>query len=156
MSIIFEGNRGRVVRLDDPAAQASIGCVQVADAPIRYDAHWSIITRLTLSHQVNAQFLHTLGSAVYIYVFGDRIGQVGLSGLSFNAACGGADARLGVERMLDWYKDNRVSIRGSPVRVMIGNTPIEGFVMSSSVDIVDAETGLVQWGVNMQTLPEAD
>ena len=154
MAIIFEGNRGRVVRLDDPAAQATVGFVQVADAPIKYTTHWSIITRLTLNHQTNVQFLHTLGAAIYIYVFGDRIGQLGLSGLAFNSACEGTDKKLGIERMMSWYKDNRISERGSPVRVMVGNTPIEGFVVSSSEDTVDAETGLVQWGVNLSTLPE--
>lgn len=155
MSIIFEGNRGRVVRLDDPAAQASVGFVRVADAPIDYSATWSIITRLTVSHQANVQFLHTLGSAIYIYVFGDRIGQMSLSGLSFNSVCEGAE-ELGVEAMMGWYRDNRVSKRGAPVRVMIGNTAVEGFVVSSSEDTVDAETGLVQWGVNMMALPEDD
>jgi hypothetical protein len=159
MSVIFEANRGRVVRVDDPAAQASVGFVQVADAPIRYDTHWAIITRLTLSHQTNVQFLHTLGSAIYIYVFGDRIGQLSLSGLAFNQSCDGDeddDGGLGVERMMEWYKDNRISKKGAPVRVMIGNTPVEGFVVSSNEDTVDAETGMVQWNVSMQTLPERD
>ncbi len=154
MAVFFEGNRGRVVRMNDPAAQASVGYIQVADSPIMYDTHWSIITRLTLSHQANVQFLHTLGSAIYIYVFGDRIGQMGLSGLSFNSACESGE-RLGIEQMMDWYRENRVSQKGAPVRVMIGNTAIEGFVVGSSEDTVDAETGLVQWGVNLQTLPEA-
>lgn len=153
--IIFQGNRGRVVQLSDPAAQASVGFVRVANAPISYLQQRSIITRLTLNHQANVQFLHTLGAHIYIYVFGDRIGQLGLSGLSFNSPCEVTESGLGVERMLQWYKDNRVSQRGAPVRVMIGQVPIEGFVVSSSEDAIDPETGLVQWGVNMQVLPES-
>lgn len=156
MPIFFEGNRGRVVRLDDPAAQATLGFVKVADAPIRYASQLAIITRLTISQQANVQFLHTLGQAIYIYVFGDRIGQVGLSGLAFNQSCDVADGGgLGIERMLAWYATYRVSRRGAPVRVMVGNTPIEGFVTGATHDTVDAETGLVQWGITLMALPEA-
>jgi hypothetical protein len=153
--IIFTKNRGRVVRMDDPAAQGTVGYVQVTDAPIRYASQWAIITRITISHQANVQFLHTLGSAVYIYVFGDRIGQLGLSGLAFNANCDYPDGPLGIERMMVWYRENRISTRGAPVRVLVGSTPIEAFVTSSTEDAIDAESGLVQFGLNMQILPEA-
>ncbi len=151
--IIFEGNRGRVIRMDDAAAQATVGFVRVQDAPITFEQQRSIITRVTVNQQVNAQFLHTLGAHVYIYVFGDRIGQMGLSGLSFNNSCE-FPGSMGVEEIMQWYKDNRVSQRAAPVRVMIGRTAIEGFVMSATEDIIDPETGLVQWGVNLTTLPE--
>lgn len=153
--IVFAGNRGRVVRLNDPAAQASIGFVSVKDAPIRFTEQRSIITRLMLDQHANVQFLHTLGAHVYVYVFGDRIGTMGLSGLSFNSPCGGLAPDLGVEQMLTWYRTNRVSSLGKPVRVLIGSTPFEGFVVASTEDVVDPETGLVQWGVQLQTLPEA-
>jgi hypothetical protein len=158
--IIFESNRGKVVRLDDPAAQASIGFVNI-NQPISYSTTRSIITRLTISQQTNVQFLHTLGSHIYIYVFGDRIGQMSLSGISFNAPCelmnpdGTVDlSEIGIAKMLDWYKQNRVSETGQPIRVAIGNRVIEGFVLGSTYDTIEPEAGLIQWGITLNCLPD--
>lgn len=167
--IIFESNPGKVVRLLDPAVQCAARTINfAANNPdrIRYELQRSIITRVTLSAQVNAQFLHTLGGEVYIYVFGNRIGQISLSGLAFGCPCDpGAlvgfvdDAFVflgdsGAELMYLWYKDNRASARQGPLRLLIGNTPIDGFVISFTEDVVDAASSLVQWNVTMVLLPE--
>lgn len=150
MAVLFEGKRGRVVRLNDAAAQANIQFLKV-EPKIKYENELSIITRMTMSQQVNVQFLHTIGAHIYIYVFGDRIGNVGLSGLAFHAACDNPGS--GAEKMYKWYKKNRVSNRRRPVKVSIGEELIEGFVVSFSEDVVDPSIGLVQWNVNMVTLP---
>lgn len=159
MPVIFEKNRGAVVRVDDPTAQARVGFVGFKDAAeaISFASQQSIITRLTISQQANVQFLHTLGAAIYVYVFGDRIGNLSLSGLSFAAPCDDNNQVQdhGMVLMLDWYRKNRVSKSGAPVRITIGtNVTIEGFVTSSSFDTVEPESGMVQWGLSMQTLPE--
>lgn len=151
--IVFQSaTQGRVVKLADAAAACRIQLIGRIDPEISYEAQSAIVTRLTLSQQVNLQFLHTVGAGVYIYTFGDRIGQLSLSGLAFSCGCEG-DAP-GAERMYSWFKDNRASVRKQPVRVTVGKTPIEGFVVGFNADVVDPGTGLVQWNVAMATLPE--
>lgn len=155
--IVFEGQAGRVVALTDVGVQGQVFGVNLhGDPAIRFNLDRSIITRMTLSQEANVQFLHTLGTHVYIYVFGDRIGSVGLSGLSFAADCSilDPDQTHGGELMLTWYKKFRVSRRRSPVRVMVGNTPIDGFVTGFNEEIVDATTNLVQWSVLIRSLPD--
>lgn len=152
MSILFESNRGRVVQLDDPAASGRMNFLKVTPK-ISYSSHFSIITRMTLSSQVNVQFLHTIGSHIYIYVFGDRIGQMTLSGLAFSDACD-AGGRYGPEEILKWYRENKASRRQSPVQIMIGNTPVECFITNFNQDVVDPSTNLVQWTIAAATLPE--
>ena len=75
---------------------------------------------MAVAQQANFQFLHTLGSDVYVYVFGDRIGQLSLSGVAFASGCGNAVTPVsgqpfagdhGLVGMNDWYKDNRISRR---------------------------------------------
>ena len=152
MPIIFKNRPGSVVVLNDPALQCSTQLLGL-DPDIAFRTERSIITRVTISQQVNIQFLHTLGALVYVYVFGDRMGQISLSGLSFACECpGGVD--LGAERMLLWYKRNRASKRKRPVRVTIGKSVIEGFVTQFTEDVVDPSLNLVQWGVTMMALPD--
>lgn len=154
MPLVFATRPGQVVQLDDPALSCNTRFLDL-DPEVSFNAQRSIVTRVTVSQQVNLQFLHTLGSLIYVYVFGDRMGQVSLSGLSFACECPDG-VELGAEKMLMWYKQHRASKRPSPVRVTIGTTVIEGFVTSFTEDVVDPSLKLVQWGVNMASLPEDD
>lgn len=154
MPIVFSTKPGQVIQLDDPALACSTNFLSI-DPDISFDTEKSIVTRVTVSQQVNVQFLHTLGSLIYIYVFGDRMGQVSLSGLSFACECP-EGTELGAEKMMTWYKKNRASKKADPVRVTIGKTTIEGFVTSFTEDVVDPSLRLVQWGVNLASLPEDD
>jgi hypothetical protein len=154
MPIIFGNRPGRVVMLQDPAAQCDVQMLGL-DPNISFESERSIVTRVTVAQQVNVQFLHTLGAQVYVYVFGDRMGQMTLSGLSFLCGCPdvpGVD--VGAERMLIWYRANRASRRRQPVRVSIGRQAQDGFVTGLSIDVVDPSLTLVQWGVNLTSLPE--
>lgn len=152
MPVLFASKPGQVVQLDDPALPCSTRFMSLSPN-ISYETERSIVTRLTVSQEVNLQFLHTLGSGIYVYVFGDRMGQITLSGLSFACSCpDGVD--LGAEKMMMWYKSNRASKRSAPVRITIGKSVIEGFVKSFTEDVVDPSLSLVQWGVNIASLPE--
>lgn len=155
MPLLFQTRPGQVVKLDDPALSCSANFLSL-NPDIAFESERSIVTRLTVSQQVNVQFLHTLGSLIYIYVFGDRMGQVNLSGLSFVCDCDDGSADIGAEMMLLWYKRHRASKRAEPCRVTIGKTVIEGFVTSFVEDVVDPSLRLVQWGVTMASLPEDD
>ncbi len=155
--LVFQSARGRVVKLLDPAAMCKIQLIGTITPPISFETQFSIVTRMTLSQQVNLQFLHTIGSGIYVYTFGDRMGQMSLSGLAFSCACPPTDSTLsspGVELIYNWFKDNRASKKQAPIRTTIGKTPIEGFVTAFTSDVVDPASGLVQWGITMATLPE--
>lgn len=152
MPMLFQSRPGAVVKLVDPALQCATQLLGL-DPNITFESERSIVTRVTVSQQVNVQFLHTLGAAIYIYVFGDRMGSITLSGLAFNCDCGNGP-ELGAEKMLAWYKTNRASKRKNPVRVTIGRTAIEGFVIGFTEDAVDPALNLIQWGATIASLPE--
>lgn len=162
--IIFEGPIGSVIALEDPGIQGNARLVAVPDDQIDMLTHRSIVTRLTVSQEANVQFLHTLGAHIFIYVFGDRIGTTSLSGLSFANSCDldvpGLAANLlggqlhGGELVYDWYKRNRVSRRKAPIRVMVGLTPIDGFVTAFTADVIDPMSQLIQWGLTLRNLPD--
>ena len=152
---VFEGAVGRVVAVEDPAAQGVMYVADVADDPLTFDAQRSIITRVTCAQQVNLQFLHTMGRHVYVYVFGERMGQIGLSGLSFAGDCPGPAPAHGVMNVFDWYRRNKASRRAEPVRINIGmRDNLDGFVTGFTFDTVDPATQMVQWNMTLAALPE--
>lgn len=153
MPLFFPGPPGRTVALMDPAVQGAI--VTASTNPVLgYTTQRSVITRLTLSHQGNFQFLHTLGNDIYIYVFGDRVGSVTLSGLSMAASCDDSAALHGGEMLLNWYAQNRIAQRQSPILVSLGaQTVISGFLIGLNQDVVDPQTRIMSFVLNMAVIP---
>ena len=100
MPVVFGSNTGRVIAIEDKVAQGgiSLGNITANGEPIYFGNFNTIITRIGVAAAGNYQFLHTIGNDVYIYVFGDRMGDVTLHGLSFANGCpagGGSAAILG-------------------------------------------------------------
>ena len=61
MPLIFESKVGQVIQLDDPAAQCTSSRPLFSmDPGIDWNNYRAIVTRVTLSQQVNVQFLHTM------------------------------------------------------------------------------------------------
>ena len=69
----------------------------------------SIITNIQVASQGNFQFLHTLGGNIFVYVFGDRIGQLSMSGLSFESTCEEPGGTIGIERVFAYYNANQIA-----------------------------------------------
>lgn len=172
MPVLFSQNTGRVSAIPDAVAAGSLslGNVQGTGGQIAYNTQKTIITRIGLSAAGNFQFLHTVGNDVYVYVFGDRMGQIVLHGLSFAQACpqtrttnatrqaaiGSQNVKHGFELLYEWYKQNRIAARKAPVTATIGwNTSFEGFVTALNGDVQDSLHRTIQFQMTIATLPTA-
>lgn len=146
---------GKVVQCKDIHTKGTMQFVRFDDPEtISFSAHKAIITRVSVAHQCNFQFLHTIGNEIYVYVFGDRIGQLTISGLSFTSNNCESSGGHGFERVLQWYEDYRVASRKDPIRTMIGRTAISGFVVGLQGDVVDPSTRMMQWQLSLMVLPK--
>lgn len=159
MPVVFESNTGRVVSVPDAVAAGAISLAKVeGSGAITYAVHNTIITRVGISAAGNYQFLHTIGNDVYMYVFGDRMGQVVIHGLSFAQQCQGgtaANTDHGFERLFKWYKENRVAVRKDPVIVTIGvNTAFKGFITALNGDVQDPVYRTIQFQITISLLPD--
>lgn len=157
MPVLFGGNPGRVVRVDAPTAPCRTRIYDFANPGDRiFLEDWaSIVTRVQVSQQSNVQFLHTLGRQVFIYAFGDRVGQMVFSGLSFACPCPElTNASNGLEQIYLWYRNRRVARRPAPVRIMLGGSAFDAFAIGMGGDVLDASTGLMQWNLTLSVLPE--
>ena len=116
MTVIFSENRGVVTSLQDPTAPATM--LFKLDNWEGYDKFHAIINGVTIATQGNFQFLHTLGGKIFVYVFGDRMGQINIEGMAFDIACD-ADG-LGIEQVMLYYSENRLANRPEPIKITIG------------------------------------
>ncbi len=154
MPTVFPGRPGRVVVLQDDAAAAVLPPLVTVDPSLSFASRRALVTRVTVDEQTSHQFAHTLGGLVYLYVFGDRIGQMTISGLAV-ATCGfSGGGEHGLVQSMRWYRENKLSRRQTPVRVLIETFPITGFVTGFNADVVDHRLNLAQFTMQMAVLPE--
>jgi hypothetical protein len=141
----------------DPGVQGVLPpIVGVTPDAVDFQSRKSIITRMTVGQETNHQFLHTLGGDIFIYVFGDRVGQMTISGMCFAFDCDRpGDREHGLEKMLEFYRQNKLSRRKEPVTVMVGRTPVVGFIAGFNADVVDPKFNLVQYSLGLLVIPKA-
>lgn len=152
-AVIFSKALGQVQSLPDPSLPANISFR--LDDWTGYVGLKSIITRITISAKGNYQFLHTLGGQVYIYVFGDRVGQMGISGLAFDSTCSSNLGPLGIENVLAYYGRNRVANRQSPIRMVLGaTTALDAYLLDITADMVDTKSRIWQFSMMLSLIPQ--
>jgi hypothetical protein len=150
MADIFSNQRGRVVAVDSPGVPMSL----FVEGWGGFFGFKSIITGMKIYSRVGVQFAHTLRDFIYIYVFGDRIGDMNISGISFFVGCGGG-ACHGLEYVNSWYLANRASQRASPVTVVLGcGTPYLCFLVDMTLDMNDPENLIGQFNLGLKVVPE--
>ena len=142
---------GRVVQLPDSSLPATITPIVSFGEPnpFSFADSVSIIDEISIAQQENVQFLYTLGGAVFVYSFGQQIGDLTISGVSFNSRCADGSSH-GILRILDWYNENRISQRRAPVRVSIGNAnPFNGFVVSMQARLADTKRWTIRYSISI-------
>lgn len=149
MGHIFSVSPGHVVAVRMPdAAPMAISL----DGWGGFQTRRSIVQSISITTQGNFQFLHTLRGFVYVYVFGERMGELTLSGLSFAGMCDGGNSS-GLMQVINYYDQYRVSKTGQPVSVWIASAGFRGFLIGSKFDIVNPEAGIGNFSLQFKTIP---
>ena len=150
-------NRGRVQVLDRPGTGLFPGSLLHAQGWGGFFSFKSIFTNMTIAEQGNFQFLHTLGNHIYIYVFGDRIGTFGLSGLSFFDNCGTElpSGRIGIINVISYYRHARLARQPAPVFVTINPDAVfRTFLIGMRGQVLDPAQRIFQFHLNFALVPE--
>lgn len=113
------------------------------------------ITGYALDLGTNHQFLHSLDNFIYLYAFGDRIGELTLTGIAFTGSCISDTAgnplidQTSQCNLLSYYADNRVSSSKGPTAVKISLSQCEniliGFLTGMRLDVPNPALPIVQW-----------
>lgn len=164
MPLIFGDRPGQVVRLEGTGVGGTVRALGFdRDSAIRFDSENAIITGIGVADQANLQMLHAVGGLVHVYLFGDKVGQVSISGIGFAYGCPATSrgpsadpnqgTKSGFELIRAWYRRNRAIRRASPVRFVVGDEAIDGVVASLNNGITDAATGTNTWSIEVLGLP---
>jgi len=156
---VFGSSAGIVsATLTGGAIPFSIGISGNVNAPEfpSYTLSKAILTGLQYGGRAGLGVSHTLRDRVYLYVFGDRVGKIEMSGYAFAEICNGAsDANYtGFDAVNAYYEKARVTAQGLPVTLVIGrSTTFVGFMTDFVFGIEDASTGLGSFKFGFTSLP---
>lgn len=149
MSAIFSDSVGKVVAITDSTITTTI---KSPLDDLTFESQGAIITRMAVSEQCSRKLTHTLGSMIHIYVFGDRMGVCGISGLVFSQKCEGSG---GPDKLRQYYLDNRLAKKSSPLKITIGaGTTIEAFLLGWQLDTADPAAKIFQFDLQFDLIPD--
>jgi len=153
--IIFSKQLGNVIGFNDATLPATLNLFSL-ESWSGYTTLKAIITSFTVSAQGNFQFLHSLGGNIYLYVFGDRIGEATISGLAFDRPCDVGGATTGIERVLDFYTSQRIAQRRTPLKITLGaRKAIIGYMVGMNAKIADPVDGIYEFHLSLLVPPSA-
>ena len=146
MPNIFSGNHGRVVAVTTPDDNyVPLGLI-VGDFKTKLGAK-GLLTGLSVGGQSGYQIMHTLRQYIYIYTFGERAGEVNVSGLAFVNDCTN-DSYTGLARLFAWYEHNRISRLGLSMALVLTPTiVISGFLVGFRYQIEDPSISVGQFNL---------
>lgn len=117
------------------------------------------ITGYTLDLSTNHQFLHSLDEFIYAFAFGNRIGELTLTGVVFTTtSCDrtGKDItyELGQQSIYDWYLSNKFSSNLKPSKIIIGESTVSliGFLTGLRMQIPDPALPIAQWALRFNVI----
>jgi hypothetical protein len=140
---MFSKQRGNVWAGIDPTMPAKIRIFPMENWK-GYQDFRAIITSVAISSQGNYQFLSSLGGNIYVYVFGDRMGEAVISGLAFDYPCPdkGSAETTGIEHVMQYYVANRIANRRTPLTITIGaKRAIRGYLVGFYAKSADPKDG---------------
>lgn len=104
------------------------------------------VTGFSLDLSTNHQFLHSLDEFTYLFAFGDRVGELTLSGVTFTRRCEQLPT-TGSKPLYNYYLDNRVSASLKPTKITMvqSNTTLIGFLTGMRMEIPNPALPIIQW-----------
>lgn len=116
----------------------------------------ALIENIDYMQKTNQQFQYALDGSVYIYVFGDEMGNVQIKGIIFPLLCEGQ--ATGMKEVLAFYAARRASKSQELVEVSFGDEVITGFLTGlgvSGVGMADEGKAAIQsYVMVINTLPK--
>jgi hypothetical protein len=102
--------------------------------------------------QGNYQFLLTLMNFTYVYIFGEKMGDFTVTGLTLQADCDGWG--YGMSDIITYYNLNSISVTGSPVVISFAGYGAWAFLTSATFKQADPQTKIGQFQLQLKTITQ--
>jgi hypothetical protein len=141
------------------APQSQVASFSLIGTEPRLPTVKAIVAGLSWKDGVNVQFTHTMGDEIYMNVFGNRMGTLTIEGVTF-AAEGKSKKCVGnihgIQGVIDWYKENRVSANDTAIVVTVGGKePISGYLVGASYQAKDPQNWTINYRLDIATVPRS-
>jgi len=115
------------------------------------------ITGFMLEMSTNHQFLHSLDEFIYVYAFGDRVGELIISGIAFTECVTtgpGATASGHMDSLYAHYLRSRLAKNLTPTKITLGsaNTELLGFLTGMRLEVPNPQLPIAQWVLRYQVI----
>jgi len=117
-----------------------------------FPARNCIVQGIGLNHSGNYQFMHSLRGFIYAYIFGDRMGELQISGLCLQGNCS-SGFFSGLSEAIDYYQHHRIAATGEPLGIQIGAAGFEGFLTATNFKIMNPESKVAQFAFKVDIIP---
>lgn len=148
MPITFGTSAGQVVRIK-PKDAADLFKISFEGADLSLP-----VTGIAIEQSGNYQFLHTVNNFIYVYSFGDRIGDMTISGLGFANPCGLAAEDIKLCKIFEFYDQNKLSA-GKKLSVTVSDCSVSfnAFLTGMRTEMVDTQNLVGQWSLRLHVVP---
>ena len=156
---LFGSKPGHVVVLDPDPRSGPLVPLAIStreggqgDAWGGFDKRLALVSSIGISRQVKMQARQMFSDDVYVYVFGEGIADIVISGVVFPKKCtdGQNDNKYGVDHVMEFFDENAAHAREEPLVVAVGNG--RGFMallVSMKIGIIDTESGLGRFDLSL-------
>lgn len=165
MASIFATCEEGVFRYTQPGKDAVGGCESGSVGVITISDSAAItmapITGFRLELSSNHQFLHTLNNFIYVFSFGDRVGELTVSGIAatgcYSANSGESSKTGSISALYKRYLDNRLAANLKPSLITITGADVSllGFLTGMSMEIPNPAMPIAQWAFRYNVIINA-
>jgi hypothetical protein len=158
MASIFTPCEGGVLKVKNNCASGG----GIAVIAVDNFATTAPITGFSLDLSTNHQFIHTLDEFIYVYAFGDRVGELTLTGVAFfnQPRSTGAPGINQCNKVADprdvysYYLKNRLSRSMTPTQINIngGEVRLIGFLTGLRMEVPDPRLPIMQWSLRFNVI----
>ena len=151
MAFIFPSTIGVPSVIQDPKATPATFSATMQGWPGVAGTN-CIITGIQGSTQGNYQFLLTLRNYTYVYVFGERMGEFAVQGVSLAGLC--QSFQDGMTNAITYYNQNAISTTGRPIVLTMGGYATFAFLIGGTFTYHDAQSRLGTFSYMFKTVTD--
>lgn len=153
MAFIFSGIGGTPGKMKVFTGGGSLGTLtfSMGGWASGAQAQNAVLSGVSASTQGNYQFLLTLRNFTYVYIFGERMGDVVVSGIGL---LGCSNATSGLTNAIGYYNDNAVSVTGIPVGLSFAGFSAWAFLVGGSFEYADPRRRITQFQLKFKTVTQ--
>ena len=149
---------------DGPAGkcnESSINIIKIGDDG---EITMAPITGFRLELSSNHQFLHTLNNFIYVFSFGDRVGELTVSGIAVTGCYSSNDGKTStgakkgsIAELYERYLQKRLAANLTPSLITIGDSTVSllGFLTGMSMEIPNPALPIAQWSFRYNVIINA-